>query len=209
MIQRDLKIGLVLGLILVVGVVIKLAMNPSLSPRARMMQLNNASGTQNKADSNNVSQKYILSDISLNSESSNPWQAQEDQLQNLFTPRQNQVLSQQESTRQKDVSQDNEEVVAKDTVPLVQEEESSTDESGSDNTLNEEPNVPIIIDYENAEKIVTERFHIVGKNETLSEISRLYYHSANKWQKIVDANPGLIKDPNKIKAGIKLIIPWE
>jgi nucleoid-associated protein YgaU len=62
------------------------------------------------------------------------------------------------------------------------------------------------LDNNNVEKIKTERFYIVRKNQTLSEISRLYYGSANQWHKIIDANPE-IKDPNKIKAGMKLIIP--
>ena len=38
MIQRDLKIGLVLGLVLVAGVVVKLAIDPRLSTEARMIE---------------------------------------------------------------------------------------------------------------------------------------------------------------------------
>ncbi len=61
--------------------------------------------------------------------------------------------------------------------------------------------------YEQAEKIKTQKFHIVRKGETLSEISRKYYDSANKWQKILEANRQIIKDVNKLRPGIKLIIP--
>jgi nucleoid-associated protein YgaU len=61
--------------------------------------------------------------------------------------------------------------------------------------------------YEQAEKIATERFHIVRKAETLSDISRRYYGSASKWQKIVAANRKTIRDPDKLTAGTKLIIP--
>ncbi len=61
--------------------------------------------------------------------------------------------------------------------------------------------------YEQAEKIKTQKFHIVRKGETLSEISRKYYDSANKWQMILEANRQIIKDVNKLRPGIKLIIP--
>ncbi len=61
--------------------------------------------------------------------------------------------------------------------------------------------------YENEDNRKTERFHIVGKNETLSEIARRYYGSAGKWQKIYNANRSTIKNPNTLRPGTKLIIP--
>ncbi len=61
--------------------------------------------------------------------------------------------------------------------------------------------------YRQAEKIKTQRFHIVQEGETLSEISRKYYDSARKWQKILDANREVIEDVNKLKPGTKIIIP--
>ena len=61
--------------------------------------------------------------------------------------------------------------------------------------------------YEQTEKIKTQKFHIVREGETLSEISRKYYDSANKWQKILDGNRNVIKDVNKLRPGTKLIIP--
>ncbi len=61
--------------------------------------------------------------------------------------------------------------------------------------------------YEQTEKIKTQKFHIVREGETLSEISRKYYDSANKWQKILEANHQIIKDVNKLKPGTKIIIP--
>ena len=51
------------------------------------------------------------------------------------------------------------------------------------------------------------RFHTVRQGETLSDISYRYYGSANKWQKILDANRQTIKDANRLKPGTKLIIP--
>ncbi len=60
---------------------------------------------------------------------------------------------------------------------------------------------------EQPEKIKIQKFHIVRKDETLSDISFLYYGTTKKWQKILDANQDVIKDADKLRAGIKLIIP--
>ena len=57
------------------------------------------------------------------------------------------------------------------------------------------------------EKIGTQKFHIVRKGETLSNISYKYYGSAGKWQKIYNANRKVIKDPRKLRPGTRLIIP--
>jgi nucleoid-associated protein YgaU len=57
------------------------------------------------------------------------------------------------------------------------------------------------------ETIKPQRFHIVRQGETLSEISYDYYGSADKWRKIFEANRGIVKNANFVKAGTKLIIP--
>ncbi len=57
------------------------------------------------------------------------------------------------------------------------------------------------------EKIKTTKFHIVRKGETLSAIATKYYDSTNQWQKILDANNDVIKNPDMLAAGTKLIIP--
>jgi nucleoid-associated protein YgaU len=67
--------------------------------------------------------------------------------------------------------------------------------------------VPDLTIYEKAEKIKTTKFHILRKEETLSTVSQQYYGTPNKWQKILDANKNVIKDPNKLQPGTKLIIP--
>ena len=51
------------------------------------------------------------------------------------------------------------------------------------------------------------RIHIVKSGETLSAISKQYYSSSNKWQKILDANRSTLKNPNSLTPGTKLIIP--
>ena len=75
------------------------------------------------------------------------------------------------------------------------------------NAENNQSGPPDSTIYEQTEKIKTQKFHIVREGETLSEISRKYYDSANKWQKILDGNRNVIKDVNKLKPGTKLIIP--
>ncbi|MEN6334933.1 MAG: alpha/beta hydrolase fold domain-containing protein [Phycisphaerales bacterium] len=52
-----------------------------------------------------------------------------------------------------------------------------------------------------------QRLHMVRDGETLSEISRRYYGSADLWRKIFDANRETLRDANTVKAGTQLVIP--
>jgi len=61
--------------------------------------------------------------------------------------------------------------------------------------------------YEQAEKIQTQKFHIVRKTETLSDVARQYYGSPSKWQKIYNANRNVVTNPNALRPGTKLILP--
>ena len=51
------------------------------------------------------------------------------------------------------------------------------------------------------------QIHIVAEGETLTSISIEYYGSADMWQKILNANKGIIKDANKLHPGMRLVIP--
>ena len=135
--QKDLKIGMLVGLVLVMAVMLWLTIGPGLSPKARIQHLRNVATVQENSGS--------PSNHPTNSSAA------------------------------------------------IQPD--STIYSGGHPTV------------EQAEKIKTQKFHIVRKGETLSEISRKYYDSANKWQKILDANRQIIKDANKLRPGTKLIIP--
>jgi nucleoid-associated protein YgaU len=53
----------------------------------------------------------------------------------------------------------------------------------------------------------SEKIHVVRSGETLSDISRQYYGSADKWQKILGADRLPISDPGKLRPGMRLIIP--
>ncbi len=136
--QKDLKIGMLVGLVLVMAVMLWLSIGPGLSPKAE--------GPNPR---------------------SNPSPQEDPATTNIFS-----------------------------TNGLTAQSTEDNHSKPPDSTI-----------YEQAEKIKTQKFHIVRKGETLSEISRKYYDSANKWQKILETNRQIIKDVNKLRPGIKLIIP--
>ena len=89
----------------------------------------------------------------------------------------------------------------------IDSSETDTVENHQLSTTDNQSQEPEWKQYRQAEKIKTQRFHIIREGETLSEISRTYYESARKWQKILDANREVIEDINKLKPGTKIIIP--
>lgn len=135
--QKDLKIGFALGLVLVTSVLLWLATRPSLSPIARMSHTPDAGPAE----------EYF------------------------------------EQLNEKDTTDNQPPVISPQT-------------ELADSTK-----------YEQSEKIKTQKFHIVLKGQTLTQISQKYYGSAGNWRKILDSNRDIIKDPNKLIPGTKLIIP--
>ena len=135
--QKDLKIGLALGLVLVASVLLWLATRPSLSPIARMSHI-------------------------------------------------------------------------PDTIPAEEYFEQANEKDATDTpspVISPQPELPNSTKYEQTEKIKTQKFHIVLKGQTLTQISQKYYGSTGNWKKILDSNRDIIKDPNKLIPGTKLIIP--
>ncbi len=49
----------------------------------------------------------------------------------------------------------------------------------------------------------------VQEGDTLQKISKKFYGTYRKWKKIYDANEGAIKDPNRIKPGMIILVPEE
>ena len=49
--------------------------------------------------------------------------------------------------------------------------------------------------------------YVVQLGDTLSKLSKRYYNSFNKWDKIFEANRDTLKNPNYIYVGMKLTIP--
>jgi nucleoid-associated protein YgaU len=82
-----------------------------------------------------------------------------------------------------------------------------TEDNNQLSTIDNQSQEPEWKKHWQTEKIKAQRFHIIEEGETLSEISRKYYDSARKWQKILDANKDVIADISKLKPGTKIIIP--
>ena len=143
--QKDLKIGLVSGLVLAALAAVWLSTRPSLSIKARMRQSPDAEPTK---ETTTDEQPRFITDLPN--------------------------------------------TASIETTAAVKSEQSNV----SDFTVQEQP-----------EEVKTTKFHTVRSGETLSNISYKYYGSANKWQKILNANRKAIKDPRKLRPGTRLIIP--
>jgi tetratricopeptide (TPR) repeat protein len=52
-----------------------------------------------------------------------------------------------------------------------------------------------------------ERTYTVREGDTLASISRKFYKSPKRWQRILEANKGSIHDPKKLTVGQTLVIP--
>jgi len=53
----------------------------------------------------------------------------------------------------------------------------------------------------------TARTYTVQPGDNLSKISKQFYGNANQYMKIFEANKDKLSDPDKIKAGMDLVIP--
>jgi nucleoid-associated protein YgaU len=51
------------------------------------------------------------------------------------------------------------------------------------------------------------RTYTVQPGDSLSKISQQFYGSANQYMKIFEANKDKLADPDKVKAGMQLVIP--
>ncbi len=51
------------------------------------------------------------------------------------------------------------------------------------------------------------RNYTIKSGDSLSKIAKQYYGDASAWNKIYQANQGVITDPDKIYPGQKIIIP--
>jgi nucleoid-associated protein YgaU len=49
----------------------------------------------------------------------------------------------------------------------------------------------------------------VKAGDTLSRLAEQFYNAPNKWGKIYEANRDLLKNPNYIYIGMKLVIPTD
>jgi nucleoid-associated protein YgaU len=176
--QKDFKIGLLVGLIFVIVAALWLATRPSLIPEERLLRSQLGSGTLPTRQPADPLQRRTA-------------KSRGDKLSNAVAAGSGEAIRTVQSQPSESVHL-------------------QTKATGSDRQLSKieiQQTVPDMTIYEQAEKIRTQRFHIVLQGDTLSAISRKYYGSANKWRKILHANRSQISDANKIQPGTKLIIP--
>lgn len=153
--QKDFKIGMALGLVLITVVIVRLSTRPSLSIKARVLSPHSA-----------VHRKR---GIPLHSHSAGP---------------------RKETAIDGNPTKQAKSLIVIDKPPPA-----------------DELKLPEFSANEQSKEIKTERFHIVRSGETLSDISYKYYNSADKWQKILDANRSRLKDANTLIPGMRLTIP--
>ena len=49
--------------------------------------------------------------------------------------------------------------------------------------------------------------HTVQKGDTLFQLARRYYNDQSRWKDIWEANRGTIDNPDKLRVGMRLVIP--
>ena len=60
---------------------------------------------------------------------------------------------------------------------------------------------------EPSQPVVERKEYTIRKGDTLSKIARNEYGNANEWRKIYEANKDVIKNPDLIYPGQKIVIP--
>jgi nucleoid-associated protein YgaU len=63
------------------------------------------------------------------------------------------------------------------------------------------------IELPNVEPAQQLQIHILSRTQTLSAIALMYYGNTHEWKRIVDANPNMITDENRLRPGMRLVIP--
>ena len=64
-----------------------------------------------------------------------------------------------------------------------------------------------VVEQKTAQTGQNTMFHVVQKGDTLSAISQKYYGTPRYWQKILAANDKILKDPDRLVPGTRLLIP--
>ena len=184
---KDFRIGLILGMVLVVVALVWVATRPGLNPQVHVPRASQAAARNGG---------FPLTDKGVNEDLSAPPPSTARPLSNSLVPPQEEGKA--------DATQ-------LERAERIAENARETTESATVNPQsairNPQSNLPDQTIYEQPEKIKTTRFHIVRRGETLSAIARQYYGAPEAWQKILNANQKVIKDANKLTPGTKLTIP--
>lgn len=181
--QKDMKIGLLIGLGLVAALMIYIGTRPYLTPRGRLLRQNNLPDEPRQETIINSVAAEKITKVPQQPISSQPIAEQPQQVRfKQFIPQplpdENTELIHQEIQHARTSSQPPAEEINKSAAQKISEK-----------------------GYQ------TKRFYIVRQGDTLTKISKMYYGSANDWSRIYQANRSTLDSPDKIKAGMKLIIP--
>ena len=80
-------------------------------------------------------------------------------------------------------------------------------EISTSNTTVPEPAESPTPKHKEPDKTAHTRIHTVEQGETLSGISQKYYGTASGWQKIYVANRNILSSPDRLRPGMRLVIP--
>lgn len=206
--HKDLKIGLALGLLLIIIAVLWLVTDPRLSTETRMTNLHDTlTIEEGQSATNNLRQNESVSEESAQMDSSDseiiPTVSESDNLLAAGLSQNEEVIEYPEESEPEIEEIETVETITQESIVETQEQKQLI---ASEALEEQEGN----LDWQNyiqEEKIQTQKFHIVREGENLSVISSKYYGTTNQWKKIFNANRDVISDANKVKTGIKLIIP--
>ena len=206
--HKDLKIGLALGLLLIIIAVLWLVTDPRLSTETRMTNLHDTLMIEEgQSATNNLKQNESVTEESAQMDSSDseiiPMVSEPDNLPAAGFSQNEEVIEYPEESEPEIEEIETVETITQESIVETQEQKQLI---VSEVLEEQEEN----LDWQNyiqEEKIKTQKFHIVSEGENLSVISLKYYGTANQWRKIFNANRDVISDANKVKSGIKLIIP--
>lgn len=180
--QKDLKIGLAVGLGLAAAAVVWVATRPSMSPEARIRQLHETRPPVASEPQTEPAQKLPSKQIEQPAVSVIP-----------RSPEPNLPVAAEPAQRQ---------------TPPAEPNVSTAPPAVAESVVAKEPNSPQDSTvHEQTEKISTQRFYVIRRGDTLSDISKTYYGTTAKWRKIFEANKETIKNPDRLTPGQKLIIP--
>lgn len=160
--QKDMKIGMILGVVLVGVIGVYIATLPSLSLESRMRKKNGLGPEPNQPRQQDV--------------------VEDPPRMTAFEPEQLQPESKMDEGNE------------------VLEVEQVVETAPAETNVQPEPQ------YVEQEYKV-QKFYIIRKGDTLSKISRKYYGTPDQWYRIHQANKDVLPNPDKLKRGMKLIIP--
>jgi len=177
--QKDMKIGMLAGLVLAVGVMLYVCTRQSLSPRARILSREHLTTENNQQVLGEDEQDVqLLKPIVV-------FKTARAEVEPVKPARKEIVeVSQQEQLKSPDNQVKPKVVVEQE--PIIKHE-----------PVEEPPQ----------DRYKTRKFYIVRRGDTLSRISKKYYNTANNWYVIYEANRDVLSNPNMLQPRTKLFIP--